>query len=210
MANIDFPSSPTLNQVFSNEVGSWRWNGYGWAPLRGVSVSGGGNSTYFGDDPPEDPSANPYWFNTIDGLLYIYYDDGSSSQWVALAGPKGDTGSQGAQGAAGETIYIVGEAYIINEAGTSVTLDATNCWPAIIRCTSNTDVTAILQAGQTAYGRYWMLRQAGLGYITIAPTNSASESVTRNGNFKSFTQHTTLSAMIVAENTLDIEGGSSL
>jgi hypothetical protein len=160
---------------------------------------------FIGTSPPINPNVNPFWFNSEDGILYINYNDGNSSQWVSLAGPKGDTGSQGA---AGESIYIVGEAYIINEAGTYVTLNSENCWPAIIRCTSDADVTAVLQAGQTAYGRYWMLRQVGLGYITIAPTNSASESVTRNGNFKSFAQHNTLSAMIVAQNTLDIEGGS--
>lgn len=101
-------------------------------------------------------------------------------------------------------------ATIITEAGTTVALSASNAWPNIIRCTSSTDVTATLTAGQTTAGRYWILRQVGLGRITIAATNSTGGAVTRNGSFLSFGQHSSLSAMIVSENVLDLEGGNAL
>lgn len=32
--------------------------------------------------PPSTPEENQLWFNTDDGRLYIYYNDGSSSQWI--------------------------------------------------------------------------------------------------------------------------------
>ncbi len=35
------------------------------------------------DTPPANPSDGDLWYNTSDGHLYIYYNDGSTSQWVA-------------------------------------------------------------------------------------------------------------------------------
>ncbi len=44
------------------------------------------------DTPPADPSDGDLWYNTSDGRLYIYYNDGSTSQWVD-ASPIGSSGS---------------------------------------------------------------------------------------------------------------------
>jgi hypothetical protein len=58
------------------------------------------------DTPPSSPSNGDTWYNSVEGLRYIYYDDGSSSQWVqettiGAQGPIGFTGSQGAIGFTG-------------------------------------------------------------------------------------------------------------
>ena len=54
---------------------------------------------------PGSPSAGDMWWDSDDGNLYVYYNDGSSSQWVSIntgvRGAQGATGAQGAQGAAG-------------------------------------------------------------------------------------------------------------
>lgn len=40
-------------------------------------------SVNISDTPPGSPSAGSLWFDSTDGSLNIYYDDGSSSQWVS-------------------------------------------------------------------------------------------------------------------------------
>jgi len=80
---------------------------------------------WYGDTPPTDVLAYPYWFNTKRAQLYVYYDDGDSQQWISTAkqgergdtgltgptgpqglkgdkGDKGDTGNQGTQGPSGQ------------------------------------------------------------------------------------------------------------
>jgi hypothetical protein len=38
--------------------------------------------TYVGDTPPASPTDNQLWWKSDTGILYIYYNDGNSSQWV--------------------------------------------------------------------------------------------------------------------------------
>jgi hypothetical protein len=48
-----------------------------------ISSSGGGSaSVATSDTPPVGPADGDLWFDTDDARLYIYYDDGSSAQWV--------------------------------------------------------------------------------------------------------------------------------
>lgn len=76
MAAIDFPSAPLLNQVFAANNGvSYIWNGSIW-----ITVSSG--AAQASDTPPSNPVVNQLWFNSALGQLFIYYNDGSSSQWV--------------------------------------------------------------------------------------------------------------------------------
>jgi hypothetical protein len=58
------------------------------------------------DTPPSSPSNGDTWYNSVEGLRYIYYVDGTSSQWVqettiGAQGPIGFTGSQGVVGFTG-------------------------------------------------------------------------------------------------------------
>lgn len=41
------------------------------------------------------PISGDLWFDTTDGSLNVYYNDGSSSQWVSTSGPAGATGPAG-------------------------------------------------------------------------------------------------------------------
>jgi hypothetical protein len=51
------------------------YNGSAWSPV------GGGGAT-ISDTAPASPSAGDLWWNSSDGQLYTYYNDGTSSQWV--------------------------------------------------------------------------------------------------------------------------------
>ena len=64
-----------------------------------------------GDNPPNTPTPNEgeLWWESDTGDLYIYYNDGDSSQWVmansggrGLTGDKGEVGEKGVKGDKGE------------------------------------------------------------------------------------------------------------
>jgi hypothetical protein len=49
--------------------------------------AGGGASVDVGNTAPETPTAGNLWLNTDTGRLYIYVNDGDSSQWIQPAAP---------------------------------------------------------------------------------------------------------------------------
>lgn len=80
---LNFPSSPSNgdlyeNYIYNSTAGAWQLvsidNIY-----TGASISG---------SPPASPESGDMWWDSDDGKLYIYYNDGTSSQWVNAAGPS--------------------------------------------------------------------------------------------------------------------------
>jgi microcystin-dependent protein len=66
-------TSPLDKQVIKYDAASSLWvNG----------VASGGVTT--GTTPPASPNAGDAWYDTTDGLLYIWYVDADSSQWVEV------------------------------------------------------------------------------------------------------------------------------
>jgi hypothetical protein len=53
-----------------------------------VEVSGGGGGVTISATAPADPEAGALWWDSDDGKLFVYYDDGTSQQWVDAAGPS--------------------------------------------------------------------------------------------------------------------------
>ena len=89
---INFPDSPsngdtqTINgsvYIYNSTTGKWDIDGDN---TTNVSVS---------DTAPSGAVAGDQWFNSTDGSLYVYYNDGSSSQWVGISGPAGAAGAAG-------------------------------------------------------------------------------------------------------------------
>jgi hypothetical protein len=77
---FDFPASPTLGQPFTPVSGgpAYAWDGTAWR-----MTSGGVNSGVFiGDAPPANPVPGQLWWRSSSGETFIYFSDGSSSQWV--------------------------------------------------------------------------------------------------------------------------------
>jgi hypothetical protein len=52
-------------------------------------ASGGGSAVYVSDTPPAGAADNSMWFESDTGLLFVRYNDGSSTQWV-IAAPQPD------------------------------------------------------------------------------------------------------------------------
>ncbi len=73
----------------ANEVLSWTGSDYDWVAQSG---GGGGASVTTADAAPSSPSDGDLWYDTTTLRLYVYYNDGSSSQWVK-ANPSGSRDS---------------------------------------------------------------------------------------------------------------------
>ena len=78
------PASPYSGQsIFETDtLGSFVWDGSAW------QAAGGGGSIEVSSTAPASPGSGDLWWDSDDGKLYIYYDDGSSQQWVDAAGPS--------------------------------------------------------------------------------------------------------------------------
>ena len=120
MAAFDFPNSPSVNDQYTANGVTFKWNGTIW---QRISASSGAQGTTGSTGPtgaqgaaagltistsaPGSPSAGDMWWDSDAGLFLTYYNDGNSSQWVEInQGPKGAqgaTGPTGAQGATGPT-----------------------------------------------------------------------------------------------------------
>ena len=83
---FDFPSSPSLGQKYpvSPAAGQpqYTWDGSKWTTI-GVAITSPGMGVLASDTPPASPADNTLWFCTTDGVLYIYFNDGNTRQWVA-------------------------------------------------------------------------------------------------------------------------------
>lgn len=64
---------------------------------------GGGASVTVSDTPPAGPSDGNLWWNSNTGIAFIYYNDGSSSQWVELS-PKSVSSSSSSGSASSDEI----------------------------------------------------------------------------------------------------------
>ena len=76
----------------------------------------GGASIWVGDTPPVGPLAGALWFDSVGGQLYVWFNDGSSNQWVPTTNQFGGgyqsstgvtDGSNAAPGQLGEVISSV-------------------------------------------------------------------------------------------------------
>ena len=95
---FDFPSSPAIG----DESNGYVWDGQKW-----VKEGGGGSAVYVSDTAPDDPEDNSLWWESDSGILYVRYNDGSSTQWVAIAGSGGVSQSYVDAGDANTLKYVV-------------------------------------------------------------------------------------------------------
>lgn len=111
------PSTPWSGQsIFETDTGSsFVWDGAAWQP------AGGGGSIEISATAPSSPQDGDLWWDSDNGNLYIYYDDGTSSQWVAANGPQVFVGTAAPAGYQGQLWFdsTQGKTYIYYDDGTS-------------------------------------------------------------------------------------------
>ena len=95
---MNFPDSPSNGDTITlnGKVYTYTSATSKWSPAGGGSASIG-----LSDTAPVSPSAGDLWYNTDNGTMNVYYNDGSSSQWVGTSGVTGTSGATGATGPAG-------------------------------------------------------------------------------------------------------------
>jgi hypothetical protein len=76
--------SHTSTSNFSTDLAAGKWKAIG-----ATGGGGSGSTVYIGDNPPTGIDDNSLWWNTSDGCLYIYFNDGNSKQWV-ISSPVAD------------------------------------------------------------------------------------------------------------------------
>ena len=86
MAAIDMPNNPSMGQQYKASNGvTYSWDGVCWTAIGGA---GGGASISVGPTPPTGPASGNLWFDSDNGILYVWYIDpdqvGSvgEGQWV--------------------------------------------------------------------------------------------------------------------------------
>ena len=88
--SYNFPISPTENQEFTPPGGvTYVWKTPRWLVSGLPPDSGGGAATSIDIAPPASPTAGQLWWDSDSGRLYIFYDDGNTSQWVEVVPPVG-------------------------------------------------------------------------------------------------------------------------
>jgi hypothetical protein len=79
---INFPNAPTTGQLYPQPPVAgqpiYRWDGAKWTTQGGTV----GQPIYISDTPPTGAPAGSLWWESDSGVLYIYYNDGDSMQWV--------------------------------------------------------------------------------------------------------------------------------
>jgi hypothetical protein len=131
---INFPNNPDVNDTFLYDSILYTWDGVSWGATiapgeigptgptgpKGedgtIGVDGATGPTgptgpvqnvTISDTAPGSPSPGDMWWSSVTGELYIWYDDGSSQQWVyAAVGNIGPTGATGPTGPVGPSTTI--------------------------------------------------------------------------------------------------------
>ena len=87
------PTSPAEGDLwFDDEDGTLSvyyndGDSFQWLQTSGATASRGGVSVFSGDTPPDSANFGDLWYDSSDGTLSVYYNDGDSAQWVVASGP---------------------------------------------------------------------------------------------------------------------------
>jgi hypothetical protein len=180
MAAIDFPASPTVGQIFAAGNGAtYQWNGTLWLPI-------GTQAMYVGDTPPATPGPNQLWWNSTLGSMFIYYNDGNSTQWVPV-NPSTQNAQDGVLRLYSEQVLAV----TANVVAVTIPLAAKFVHLSFqLQMSPSADVAMYMQGmrGATPDGSGIYNTQRTYGTTTAAPasdytTNSTNGWLVTGGNF---------------------------
>ena len=81
MTALDFPAAPSDGDIYNNYVYDATrgvWNVYAQGLIARYTVS---------STKPINATNGDAWFDTTEGITYVYYDDGDTAQWVETGNP---------------------------------------------------------------------------------------------------------------------------
>lgn len=162
---IDFPASPTNGQIYQgyyydSSKSAWR------------SQNPGRGSVITSATTPTGASAGDMWFNSNDGSLYVYYNDGIQSYWTEI---KANSSLNTTLGATKANL----------SGGNSFT--GTQTFGTPIAVSSGGTGSSTAQAARLALGvaqqtaNYAISNSVAVTVNTTTPTTIASATITTNG-----------------------------
>ena len=185
MAVVNLPDSPANGTTQTVGGITYTYNsskGY-WTAASSGGGGGGGASVTTSDTAPSSPSDGDLWFDSSVAKTYVYYNDGSSSQWIQLNPSGGSDGADGADGTgAGESPIIYTEpatSHSLNNNGSTSTIQMQAVDPegtAItygIAYANSTNARPVQLAADTTINQT-------TGVYTFTPTSTSSNA----GSFK--------------------------
>ena len=173
---LDFPSSPTVGQLYPSPpiagVGQWRWDGTEWVPN---SFAGSvGTGVYMQDAAPTGAAPGSLWFQTSTGILYIYFNDGNSLQWVSVSNTPQP--SPVAYVAGGRFQYVSAtQCQLIPYKGDAIRIQG------LIYSIPSAGVN-LANSGLAANTFYWIYAYVSAGAITLEASTTGHVTDTTPGN----------------------------
>lgn len=77
-----FPPNPTINQTYTSNGRTFKWNGVQWTAT--VVPTPTSAPVYISVSPPPNPVAGSLWYDSNNSNLNIYYKDLNGGQWVSV------------------------------------------------------------------------------------------------------------------------------
>lgn len=129
-------SATGLLKIYYNDGTSSQWVDAFNVPTAGGSGGSGGVSVTVADVAPTTPTDNSLWWDSSIGKMFLYYNDGTSSQWVGITNSPGKDGIGLPQGGS------VGQALLKNTG-----LDYDTGWANIVPYSDSAVVAGSFNSG---------------------------------------------------------------
>ena len=200
MTALDFPANPTNGQEFNGYIwnatkGVWDSNSgldfnitdladvdttgvvdgnalvYDGATSQWIPGEGGGGGSYtISATAPADPGDGDVWFDSTDGLSYIYYVDVDTAQWVEISGTQGAPGPGIADGGTTGQILTKSSNNNYDTAWQDLVLDKS------VSELTDTNISAPADGESLVYdGSQWVNEDVSIPYNSSAPTAVAGK-----------------------------------
>ena len=223
---LNFPSNPTNGDYDS--TGKWQFSS---TPSPGVWKAVSNQQTVIQPSPvpPANPVNGNMWYNTNEGTIYVYYNDGNTAQWVE-AKANSSLGTTLANRVDQLEIkspnYIINGAFDIWQRGTSVNVNDGGYGPDRLRRSSNGTGTYNFSRQTFTPGsapvsgyegeffcRYTISSAAGQGYNTLQqPIENVRTLAGQTGTFSVWLKTTsgTLSVTPELHQYFGVDGSSDV
>jgi len=171
---LEFPSSPTNDQVYENYI--YNSTAGAWQKLPGNAFADAAVS----DTPPVNPNNGDLWLNSADAKMYIYYNDGDSSQWIAAVG--GTVPSQGKIIAVKDAIFTGTQSASVT-GGSNVAVTDLSITHEVANASNKLIISAFLGAASNdiGFGNVGLAVHDGTGLIAVGASPGSRVAVTAGG-----------------------------
>ena len=94
-------SSDLKLYIYYNDGSSSQWVV---ASPQQIGPTGAAGQVHMGIASPSAPASGEMWYDTETNDFSLYYEDGTSNQWITVSGPKGDDGADATLSSISESI----------------------------------------------------------------------------------------------------------